>query len=95
MTNLEQARAIFNPVPKKIRGCDGTDCGLRCYEMHHLGTINPPTFSGDDYLSGPQSSGSLMAEWDIHEKKYTRVYGYFSSPFGRGTSEDYTKDLLG
>lgn len=94
MSNLEQARAIFNPVPKKIRGCDGTRCqGNYCAEVHHLGTINPPTFTGEDYLGGLQASGSLMAVWNIHEQKYMRVYGYFPDGPGRGISEDYSELL--
>ena len=96
MTNLEQARAMFDPKPKKIRGCDGTHCGpLCCQEVHHIGTINRPTFTGEDYMWGTQASGALMAVWDIHNEKYVRVYAYFSGgPWANGISEDYSKDLL-
>ena len=86
---------MFNPVPKKVRGCDGNCKGLRCQEVHHLGTINRPTFTGEDYLWGTQAAGALMAGWDIHNEKYVRVYGYFSNgPFDNGISEDYTEALL-
>jgi hypothetical protein len=91
MSNLEQARAIFSPTPKKIRGCDGKCSGVRCIEIHNLGTLNPPTFTGADYCWGPEAAGSLMGEWDIHGERYTRVYGYFSGgPFANGIVEDYT-----
>lgn len=94
LSNLEQARAIFNPVPKKVRGCNGECKGLRCIDIHHLGTINPPTFTGDDYCWGPQGAGKLMGEWDIHGERYTRVYGYFSGgPWSNGTFEDYSEIL--
>lgn len=96
MTNLEQARAIFNPVPRKIRGCDGSRCsGLACHEVHHLGTINQPTFTGEDYLWGTKAAGSLMGVWDIHNEKYVRVYAHFPGPPGLGgVSEDYTEAIL-
>ena len=86
---------MFNPVPKKVRGCDGTKCGpLSCREVHHLGTINRPTFTGDDYIWGTQAAGALMAVWDIHDEKYVEVYGYFSGgPWSNGISEDYSEIL--
>ena len=98
MTNLEQARAIFNPEPKKIgmqqHPVTGMCQQMRCVEVHHLGTINRPTFTGEDYLWGTQSAGSLMGVWNFHRHGYDRLYGYFHGPPGQGgTSEDYSEIL--
>ncbi len=62
-------------------------------EVHRLGVINPPTFTGADYLWGTGAAGSLMADWDIHGERYVRVYGLFPDSNGGVISEDY--DLWG
>lgn len=94
---LAQARKLFNPVPKKVgEASHPTPCGWRCYEPHLLGTLNPPTYSGTDVLWGFRGPGSLVAEWNLHEQKYERVYGYFSTgPEARGVIVDFpVKDLV-
>lgn len=67
---------------------------MRCVEVHHLGTINPPTFTGDDYIWGTQASGALMGVWNFHRHGYDRLYVYFSGgPCSNGISEDYSELL--
>jgi hypothetical protein len=92
--NIEQARELLVGQPKKIRGHEGKPCsGLRCIESHHLGSINPPTFTGADRIWGTTATGWLCGEWDLHAERYTRLAGLFPAPDGGVISEEYPELL--
>jgi hypothetical protein len=90
---LEQARKLLVGQPKHIRGCHrGEVCPGRCVEMHNIGGLNTPTYTGADYVWGPQAAGTLYGEWNIHDGRYDHVHGYFPGPNG-GITVDLTEAL--
>lgn len=80
---MEQARELLVGKPVTVVGHrDGSTCsGRRCIEIHLLGMLNADhAFDGATPLWGITAPGNLLAEWDIHGEKYTRLYGSFPGP---------------
>ena len=68
--------------------------GARCVVVHLLG--NGPAadaFRGDEPLEGYRYM--LLADWNIHERRYERVVAYFPRLLGDGETLDLTADVLG
>lgn len=77
---LSQVSPLFEGQPKRIRGHGEIPCGRRCYEIHLLGTVNAPTWTGADVIWGPEAAGSLYAEWNLHKNRYDRAWVSFPMP---------------
>jgi hypothetical protein len=97
MTNLEQARALFNPNPTKFgikeHPVRGMCQQMKCKEIHLLGGINRNSFNGDDVLWGLEASGILYGDWNFHRHGYDRLWGSFPMPDGGHITEDYSEIL--